>query len=301
RDRPRPRPCRRPHPGPAADLTPADVAVQVWLDAPDRLERAHAEQHLPSPRTFEYYHTDPAAPPGLDFGRPSDLEAELNAWFERNRRGRTARVFPFNRDDGLWYLVRHGEPFKREEAAAATAGAEPASIAYRPLRYDVVVFDPGLGELRVNAPLKGAKELYRTAFGRHLYGFPGAFPRADLYTLDPLRTDGPAALACADVPELERVTLREVQLYVPGSPWELVTHKSDDVFGLFAARDAGFPAGGRLSRAAFDVKFAAARRPRSVVVRPPNVAQFARDADAAAVERWLAARGFLRGRGDGRG
>ena len=99
----------------------------------------------------------------------------------------------------------------------------------------------------------------------------------------------------------ERVTLREVQLYVPGTPWELVTHKSDDVFGLFAARGAAFPPAGRLVRAAFEVKFAAARRPRSVVVRPTNVAQFARDADAAAVERWLAARGFLRGRGDGRG
>lgn len=90
------------------DLTPADVAVQVWLDAPDRLERAHAEQHLPSPRTFEYYHTDPAAPPGLSPGPPAALEAELNGWFERNRRGRTARVFVFNRDDGLWHLVRHG-------------------------------------------------------------------------------------------------------------------------------------------------------------------------------------------------
>lgn len=33
--------------------------------------------------------------------------------------------------------------------------------------------------------------------------------------------------------------------------------------------------------------------PRTVTIKPPNVAQYTRDADSVIVERWLRARGFI--------
>jgi hypothetical protein len=88
-------------------------------------------------------------------------------------------------------------------------------------------------------------------------------------------------------------TLREVQLYLRGDPWELVTRKSSDFFQLLATRAAPFPEAGALVRATFAVKFAGSRKPRTVVIKPSNVAQFTRDEDAGLVERWLEARGFI--------
>ncbi|WP_145243974.1 hypothetical protein [Urbifossiella limnaea] len=277
-----------------ADLTPAEVAVQVWLAAPDRLERAHAEQHLPNPRSFEYFQTDasaPAAAPALTPDVTAALEGEMNDWFAANRRGRTARVFAFPRPDVTWFLVRHGEPFKREEAAAADA--EPGSVAYRPLRYDVVAYDPALGELRVSARLKGEKDLYRAAFGLHLFGRADYFPDALKYTLEPLRAAADAALVCADVPGLEWVRLREIHFAWGGAQAEYEIVRAADVFAAFRDRGRAVPDRPKLARAVFQVKPADARRPRAVTIKPPNVALYARDHESPAVEAWLRARGFL--------
>jgi hypothetical protein len=88
--------------------------------------------------------------------------------------------------------------------------------------------------------------------------------------------------------------LREVQFYFGGSPWEVVTRKSD-VFKLFESRKKPFPESGRIIRASFQVKFADSKTPRTVVIKPSNVAQFTRDDDSVLVERWLEARGFILG------
>lgn len=275
-------------------VTPADVAVQLWLLAPDLLERKQAEQYLTSPRSFEYFQTDEDPPPPTLTPAPpalAALEHELNDWFDDHRRGRTARVFAFDRPDGAWFLVRHGEPYKREESAE---GADQGSVAYRPLRYDVVAYDPRPGELRVHAQLKGEKDLYRRAFGRHLFGRADFFPDGVKYTLEPLRADGEASLRCTDVDGIEWVRLREVHYAWGGVHGEYHTVRANDVFA--AQRDRGsrglaqFP---RLARAVFQVKFRACRRPRAVTIKPPNVALYTRDADAGLVEGWLERRGFL--------
>ena len=80
----------------ADDVSPADLAVQVWLRAPDLLERRHAEQFLRNPKSFDHFSTaDPDAgvfvPPSAEAYRR--LEESLNDWFEQKKRGRTAKVF----------------------------------------------------------------------------------------------------------------------------------------------------------------------------------------------------------------
>ena len=39
------------------DVTPADIAVQTWLLAPELVERTHAEQYLTNPKSFENFKT----------------------------------------------------------------------------------------------------------------------------------------------------------------------------------------------------------------------------------------------------
>ncbi len=278
---------------PGTDHSPADVAVQVWLLDKDLLERKHAEQFLVKPRSFESYQTDrspvpPFKPPTA--AQLRNLEQALDDWFEQKQRGRGARVFPYTRDDGVWFLVRHGEPFKREESLD---GTEPSSVCYRPSKYDVLVYLPAIGEVRINARSKGEKQLYCAQFGKHLFADENFFPGTNKYTLDPLRESGEASLRCADVKGLEWIKLKEVHLYWGGPQSEVEIRKADDVFAALKGRNRSLPETARLIRAVFQVKFTDSKTPRSVTIRPSNIAQFTRDSDAEQVEEWLDKRGFI--------
>jgi hypothetical protein len=278
---------------PGSDHSPADIAVQIWLLNSDMLERKHAEHYLVKVRSFESYQMDRFRRPA--FKRPTDkqlnaLASDLDDWFEEKKRGRGSRIIMCEKDDGVWFLVRHGDPYKREESID---GGTASSVYFRPVKPDVLVYSPQIGELRINARSKGEKELYRTKFGKHLFGDEDIFPGTEKYTLDPLRELGEDALALGDIDGIEWIKLREVQFFFAGNPWEVVTRKSDDVFALFKSRNKSFPEGGRIIRATFQVKFADAKTPRSVVIKPSNIAQFTRDDDSVLVEQWLEARGFI--------
>jgi hypothetical protein len=118
------------------------------------------------------------------------MEQEMNDWFESKKRGRGVRVFAYPDDNEVRFLVRHGEPFKREETMS---GADVGSVCYRPLKYDVVVYDRRVGELRINASLVGEKRFYRQQFGKHIFGDVDHFPGNAKYTLEPLREYGSRA------------------------------------------------------------------------------------------------------------
>jgi len=147
--------------------TPGDTAVQVWLKDRDLLERKHAEQFLRSPRTFESFST--AASPVPEYRDPMSLteqiKKDLDDFFEKKKRGRNTKVFPYVRPDGVWFLVRRGDPFKRE--GAIDEKGESVGVYYWPEKFDVLVLDPNEGELRINARNKGEKREYRKVFGRH--------------------------------------------------------------------------------------------------------------------------------------
>lgn len=279
-----------------AEWTPADVAVRFWLKDRHAFERLHAEQFLTKPRSFESFQSiaSPPRKPSLPSGTTLQaLEKALNDWFETRQRGRGTRVFPYSREDGVWFLVRHGEPYKRE---GALENGQPVGVFYRPERFDVLRYNPKIGELSVHARTKGEKELYRKQFGLHLFGNPDFFPaigQAGKYTLEPLRHEGRLALVCADLPGIEYVTLGELHFYHSGVHGYVEVIKSQDVFDSMEEFQRTMPRRARLTKAAFKVKFAHAARPRTVTIRPPNVALFDRESDSELVETWLRARGFV--------
>ena len=100
------------HPG----STPEDIAIQVWLADREIVERKHAEQFLSRPKSFEYYQSanEPTSIGKLKNDTLRGIEKNLDDWFEKKKRGRTSRVFAFPRGAETWFLVRHGEPYKRE-------------------------------------------------------------------------------------------------------------------------------------------------------------------------------------------
>jgi len=93
------------NPGP----TPGDVAVQVWLKNRELLESVHAKQFLGSVRSFHSFGSAVAPVP-----RPRNLEAvtdriknDLDRFFEKKKRGRHTKIFPYVQDDSVMSLVRH--------------------------------------------------------------------------------------------------------------------------------------------------------------------------------------------------
>ena len=98
------------------DSTPEDVAIQVWLSDRGIVEKKHAERFLHRPKSFEYFQSEEGARP---IGRIAQkkleaLERDLDDYFEKKKRGRNSKVFFYPKGDEVWFLVRHGEPFKRE-------------------------------------------------------------------------------------------------------------------------------------------------------------------------------------------
>ena len=275
------------------DPTAADVAVQVFLKDRRLLERKHAEQYLTRPRSFEYFQTE--ARPVPAFKQPSRetltaLEHDLDEWFEEKKRGRGSRVFVYPKGDSIWFLVRHGDPFRRE---GSLDGGQTSSVFYRPEKHDVLVYEPALGELRMNACNNGEKETYRRKFGRYLFGDEDFFPGTGKYTLEPLRTAGTASIVCTDIDGIDRVQLKEIQFLWRGAEWEIEIRKANDIFAALEANGRSMPSRAHIIRASFQVKFTDAKSPRTVTIRPSNIAQYTRDSDADVVEDWLTKRGFI--------
>lgn len=273
-----------------AGQSPADIAVQIWLQDRNIVERKHAEQFLTRKRSFEYYQTEADPIPAFTTPSPETLaalETDLDGWFEDKKRGRGSRVFVFEKPDGVWFLVRHGDPYRREGAM------DQANVVYRPEKFDVLAYDRILGEIRMNANSKGEKDLYRKQFGKHLFGDVDFFPGQEKYTLEPLRRDGSASLECIDVDGLDSIKLKEVHYYWGGGHNEIEVRKADDLFAAMDKRGRSMPKGPKIIRASFQVKFTDSKTPRSMTIKPPYAAQYTRDSDSVAIDDWLTKRGFV--------
>lgn len=275
--------------------TPADVAVRVRLLAPEVLERKHAECFLVQKRrSFEYFQSRGGAVWRFVAPRAASIsafEAELGGRLATMKRGGDCRLFVFQRPDGVWLLVRHGDPRKREGTLEKGVSG---SVQYRPERYDVLRYDEEHGELAVNA--EGNRKLgehYRELVGELLFGDRKRFPTAQKYTLEPLQQLGEGAVVCADVEGIDWITLKEVKIFWGGKEGETETRSAKDLFAALRARGRALPENARLVKATFVVKFANTKTPRSVTVTHGNKATFTRDDDAPLVEQWLSLRGFV--------
>ena len=275
------------------ELTPIDVAMRMWLYGSDIVERAHARDSMYRPRTFAYFQTQKrggSKAVALDSQKMSLFESDLDDWFVRRQRGRGTRVFQFEQNGEIWFLIRHGEPFKRE---GILEDGKSSCVFYRPERYDIAVYNSRLNDLRIHAGTKGEVLLYQTLLGRHLFCDDGHFPCSNKYTLDPLRTAGAASLVCSDISGIESVTLCELEFEEGGLHNRLTKWKCADIFEMLNCQDEKIPIWARFTKAVFKIVFTGSKTARTVCIRPSNIAQFQRDGDVKLIERWLEAREFV--------
>ncbi|OHB45937.1 MAG: hypothetical protein A2Y13_05285 [Planctomycetes bacterium GWC2_45_44] len=180
------------NPGTLPEPTGADLAVAIWLASPSLLESLHAEQFMVRAKKFDSFLSTGTTIPPLTHPTASVLKAledNLNHWFETKKRGRGTKVFVFMRDGVAWFLVRHGEPYKRE---GTLKNGESSSIFYRPEKFDVLMYNPEIGEFSIHTSTKSEKKAYCKYFGRHLFGNELMFDidrSGEKYTLEPLRND----------------------------------------------------------------------------------------------------------------
>ena len=279
------------------DVSPADLALTLWLHDPELLKRPHAEVLLLKPKSFMYFMSDKKAPD--EFGVPEQevltaLEKEMDVWFSKNKRGTGCRILAVSADDEdkIYFLVHHGMPFKRE---GKIEDGKSKTIFYRPEFHDVLIYDRPNNELAIfnKSSAKKERTMYLDLFSQHLFGQAEYFPGAEKYTLQPLIDNGVDALACGDIDGLEEVKLIEIQRQFRSAYNDKHTQRSNDLFASLASNDIAFPSSGILVSATFSMKFENAKRPRMVKVRTPNVANFDRKEDSHLIETWLRKRGFV--------
>ena len=277
------------------DVTALDVVVCAWTRDRQLVEALHAKQSVRRGRSFRYFSTD--ADPLPAFAGPTaeqlrQIEEGMNAFYLATRRGPGVRVFAWP-DGKRWrFVVRHGKVCRCEEAMA---NGEPTSVFFRPQHRDVLGYDGERGEIGVNSCNLREQRVLLRMFGRSLFGRPDFFPGRDKYTVAPVVQSGRDCLMCWDVPGIEKVGLTRVEFYCHRDPWDRTVKEADDVFGLVERGQLAWPKSLQdFASATFQVKFRGAKSPRRVTIVPCNRVIYGREEDWPLLERFMAARGFIR-------
>jgi hypothetical protein len=304
----------------------------LWLAAPALLAQVHNRQRLRRLTTFEHFGTSLPVSERPPFSSPTQstlhaLAASLDPWFARHQRGHNttrielcsfgAQISNTSCENNsadlaqsghneigtrstqeaaqseFCFLVRHGDSFARTPKVEAQ---ETEILHFRPERDDVIIYSQRHDEVRINARTKGERDLYVRVFGLHLRGREDYFSSRRTYTLEPLRLAGQEALEPADAGDIAKIVLREIEIAWENPLLGRTIREADDLFASSAQTGVGLaqvlPGSGRIARAAFDVHFHHAHRPRPVQIRLPNVLKVGRHCDAHSVDRWLCRRGF---------
>ncbi len=278
------------------DPTAADVALRVLLRNRPLLERIHAEQFLIRTRSFHVCRGSGKSPDSLPDCSDAVIDPiapDLDEWFEKNRRGRGSKVFTFLRpdEDEVWFLVRHGQPMRRE---GTLDEGKSSSVFFRPEVFDVVIYHRLLDVLILHTDLKGVRKLYRSAFGKRVFGNEDYFSADGNYTLRPLKEKGARALACKGIEEISSVTLQELEIFVGKGRGIFHSIKGDDVFAYLTESRTRVPKG-FWNKAVLRIVFSDTRQPRTVTIWPPSKTSYTRDGDRLPVEELLRTNGFVLG------
>jgi hypothetical protein len=276
--------------GDAADPTPGDVAILAWLKDRPFVEERHSERFLVRTKSFICYHGalgKRRAAPVLGEAVRLAFEGELDDC-QSKRWGRGSRIFAHPQEDEVWFLVRHGDCFRRE---GTYDNGQAGSVYYRPDKYDVVIYFGELDRLAVHAAAPGTRKLYRKLFGRHLFGDEDYFSDGVSYTLDPLRQKGEAALDASGVEGIRWIKLKELEVLQDNAV--SVVYKAPDLFQALGERMEEILDSGFLCRASFAVRFTESRSPRVLSLRAPAGSGYMRDGDRLRMEAWMRKQGFL--------
>jgi hypothetical protein len=278
------------------DASLADLALALWLRAPEKARQLYLGRVQLRTRSFETH----AARTFLKTAslRPvsdtalSELRHAIELFFTKQNRPAGCQVFAYQRGQEHWFMIRRSDRFRR--IATVNADGLSDSAGFYAEAFDVVVLDPENEHLHIHADGVRATRMYSALFGFVLYGRDAHFEDCGRFTLDPLRDLGRAALACADVPAIRDIQL--VELHVEsGTPLVCkISFKAEDVFAMLEDKDIQLTIQHRRLRAVFLFHFKGDAKPRRVTIKPRNQTSYQHDADSRVVAAWMIKRGFAK-------
>ena len=281
--------------------TVQDLALLLQLECPDEVQQYHAFIHRNDAqkrvKRFESYFSASEVPKRIrkiTTRIREQMEIDLNLWAQEHKRGIGMRVFVTQEDNAVWFLIRHGQPMKRENTVTETGGNQ--QVFYRPEKFDIAIYYPDSDELAIGVRTKGQRLAYAEAIGRYCFGDEKYFSMEaePKYTLAPLHENGVDALySSIDIPEIEKVTLYELHIAREGKD-NFEMRRFHDLFQAFESerRDITTEKGIELIKAKFLFHYSD-KRTRIVTVMPPNTAIYDREAEHDLVHAWLVSRGFI--------
>ena len=277
------------------DASLADLALTLWLRAPDIARQSYILRVQQCTRSFEthaactFRKTTPMRP--VSEAALAELRQAIEVFFLKHNRPAGCQVFAYQRGNEHWFMIRRADSFKRIATVAADGRSDTAGFYAE--AFDVVVLDPVNEHLHIHADGVRATSMYGALFGFVLYGRETHFEDCTRFTLDPLRDLGRASLVCTDVPGIEKVHLAELHLQSGSSEVVKIRSKVGDVFGFLDSYKIELKHLG-LMRAVFHFYLHGDPEPHQVTIKPRNQTSYEHDEYSRVVREWMTQREFVK-------
>lgn len=271
------------------DLNVSEFAIGVYLEQPGIIRSCHERTLHRKIKNYEEYQSQGNGRLTLGVVRKKrgQLENQLGAWFESKNRSKACEIHVYEEDGDLKFQITHGRPMLTEGSINKKLAL--SRVAYRPQKHDSVVYDKAAGVLKVNAQTHGEKQIYRSTFGEVLFGDADFFPGERLYTLEPLQAEN---ISLATPAGVSAARLAEVWIRLDDAQQVVQITRARDLLECVNRTGRPVLSEGTLLRAAFLVTYASGGRARKLEIRPPNVAIYDRERDAAPAVAFIRANGF---------
>ncbi len=277
------------------DASLADLALTLWLRAPDIARQSYILRVQQRTRSFEthaactFRKTTPMRP--VSEAALAELRQAIEVFFLKHNRPAGCQIFAYQRGIEHWFMIRRADSFKRIATVAADGRSDTAGFYAE--AFDVVVLDPVNEHLHIHADGVRATSMYGALFGFVLYGRETHFEDCTRFTLGPLRDLGRASLVCTDVPGIEKVHLAELHLQSGSSEVVKIRSKVGDVFDFLDAYRIELKHLG-LMRAVFHFYLHGDPEPHQVTIKPRNQTSYEHDEDSRVVREWMTQREFVK-------
>ena len=276
---------------PEGDLTPADLALLIWLYDPDLLRRANCERIVLRFQSFYCFMNRTLEAP--TFENPTDqvlkrIQDQTNQFNRKRRRGGGAAVWMYELGHEVAFLIRYGGSLKRDEVMENDMCRPDIR---RPVGYDLVVYNILTGELRIRADLISERRFYCRLFSEQLFGDPEFFEHGEAFNLDVIYQLGEDVQSPGMIPGIKKITLIEIQEVLLGEKSLLVTLKSDAIFEAIREHNKRLTPNGRLLSAKFRIALDDASEV-TVTICSGNKIRISRQVGTAAIDKWLSHHGI---------
>jgi hypothetical protein len=271
---------------PEGDLTPADLALLIWLNDPDQLRRANCERIVLRFQSFYCFMNRTLEAPLFEI--PADgvlkrIEERTNQFNRNRKRGGGAAVWMYEFGNEVAFLIRFGGSLKRDEIMD---NDQCRPDIRRPVGYDLVVYNIETGELRIRADLVSERRFYCRLFSEQLFNDPEFFEHGETFNLDVIYQLGEDVQSPGLDFGIKRVTLVEIQEVLLGERTLHVTFKSDAIFEAIREHNRRLTPTGRLLSAKFRIILEDAGEV-TVTVCSGNKIRCSRQVGTTAIDRWM--------------